>query len=276
MNKMIMNRLTMLAVTLMASMACFAQGNYATSLPGEGLGQGDKFDFMGVKYEVISVLGTGNVYSTKAIGFETNLLNDFSKMDEEPLNNVLPIQHYVVPANPSYGMLVASVEPNIFQTVDPDLAEKITSLKIDDQSDGTFANGAIDALPTTGSTFAGLTGLTEVTCRIPGNKITEISANAFANSVYKNATLIVPEGSMGAYITTDGWMRFSKITDGSTIMGDFDGSGSFKLKDIVLLKEAFNTGEWPEGFNKASCDVDGNNKVQLKDIVLLKEWFNQL
>jgi hypothetical protein len=267
----------MLAVTLMASMACFAQGNYATSLPGEGLGQGDKFDFMGVKYEVISVLGTGNVYSTKAIGFETNLLNDFSKMDEEPLNNVLPIQHYVVPANPSYGMLVASVEPNIFQTVDPDLAEKITSLKIDDQSDDIFANGAIDALPTTGSTFAGLTGLTEVTCRIPGDKITEISANAFATAVYKKATLIVPEGSLGQYGSTAGWSSFLKIVDvAGKLFGDFDNSGTFEQKDVTLFKKAFKTGAWPANFDITKVDLDGNGVIEQREVTLLIKRFKTM
>lgn len=268
MNKMIMNRLTMLAVTLMASIACFAQGNYTTSLPGAGLLEGAKFDFMGVKYEVLGVLGTGNVYSTKAIGFETNLLNDFSKMDEEPLNNVLPIQHYVAPANPSCGMLVASVEPNIFQTVDPDLAEKITSLKIDDQSDDIFANGAIDALPTTGSTFAGLTGLTEVQCRIPGAKITAIPANSFATNVYKTATLIVPEGSLAKYANTNGWKKFYKKTDGSVMLGDITGDGKFNSFDLNRMRKAVGVAYTDDYL---VYDITGDGKINSFDLNALRK-----
>lgn len=267
MNKMIMNRLTMLAVTLMASIACFAQGNYATSLPGAGLGQGDKFDYMGVKYEVISVLGTDNVYSTKAIGFETNLLNDFDKMDEEPMNNLLPIQHYVAPAGSSNGMLVASVEPNIFQTVDPDLAAKITSLKIDDHSDGIFANGAIDALPTTGSTFAGLTALTEVTCRIPGDKVAAISSTAFASDAYKKATLRIPEGSVNSYQTKSGWKRFLYVTDGAVLYGDVDGNGTINMMDYKRLLNAVKGGT--TSTLPAGADVNGKSPINMIDYKLL-------
>ena len=264
---MIMNRLTMLAVTLMASMACFAQGNYTTSLPGAGLLEGAKFDFMGVKYEVLGVLGTGNVYSTKAIGFETNLLNDFSKMDEEPMNNLLPIQHYVDPAGSSYGMLVASVEPNIFQTVDPDLAAKITSLKIDDQSDGIFANGAIDALPTTGSTFAGLTGLTEVTCRIPGDKVAAISSTAFASEAYKKATLRIPEGSVNSYQTKSGWKRFLYVTDGAVLYGDVNNNGTINMMDYKALLNAVRT--HTVSSLGTSADVNGNGTINMMDYKLL-------
>lgn len=274
MNKMIMNRLTMLAVTLMASMACFAQGNYATSLPGAGLQPGDPFDYMGVKYEVISVLGTNNVYSTKAIGFETNLLNDFSKMDEEPMNNLLPIQHYVAPAGSSNGMLVASVEPNIFQTVDPELAAKITSLKIDDQSDDIFANGAIDALPTTGSTFAGLTGLTEVTCRIPGDKVAAISNNSFATNVYKTATLIVPDGAMGKYNNLSGWQNFMKIQDqAGNVLGDLNGDGAVKNKDYKTLLGMTGLTEGQVGFSP-NADLNGDGKISNKDIKLMLAKIN--
>lgn len=268
MNKMIMNRLTMLAVTLMASIACFAQGNYTTSLPGAGLQPGDPFDFMGVKYEVISVLGTGNVYSTKAIGFETNLLNDFDKMDEEPLNNTLTIQHYVAPSGSSFGMLVQSVEANAFQTVDADLAAKIETLTID-YSEDNFASGTVVALPTTGSTFAGLTGLTEVRPLAPAGKVAPISKSSFDASVYKTASLIVPEseGSFLAYAKTAGWREFCKLyKNGSTTMlGDTNGDGKLTIGDaqnaLTLIAKIKNgTASYNEIY-----DINGDGQITIAD-----------
>lgn len=269
MNKMIMNRLTMLAVTLMASMACFAQGKLATSIPGAGLQQGDKFDYMGVKYEVITTLGTGNVYSTKAIGFETNLLNNFDLMDTEPLNNTLTIQHYVAPSGSSFGMLVQSVEANAFQTVDADLAVKIKTLLIDDHSDNSLVNGEIVALPTTGSTFAGLTGLKTIDSHIPGESLQEISEDTFAENVYNKATLIVPEGSLKEYNGTDFWSYFYKVTDGDHIKGDVDGDNKVNAWDFQLILEAFLYNDPYDPL----FDLDGDGKITAFDAQLVLDIF---
>ena len=239
MNKMIMNRLTMLAVTLIASMACFAQGKLTTGFPADGLKKGDTFDHMGVKYKItVDPVEDQNVYFVEAIGFETSLLNDFSLMDEEPLENDLTIFHVKKPGQGETGnsFVVLSVAANAFQTVDSELAVKINRLIIE-YSEDDYANNGIIALPTTGSTFAGLTALSEVKSLTPGAKVAAIPATSFATSVFNNASLIVPEVSMGKYAKAQGWKNFVSIynTDGE-LFGDINGNGSVAGNDVTALK----------------------------------------
>lgn len=263
---MIMNRLTMLAVTLMASMACFAQGKMTTGMPGAGLQVGEKFDFYGVKYEVLGTTGTGNVYRTKAIGLETSLLENYDLADGEDMENALKIQHYVAPSNPSWGMIVESVETDAFKTVPQELAAKLYKLVID-YSDDDFVNGAIVSLPTTGNTFAGLTGLIEVKSLIPGAKVAAISTDAFATSVFNNASLIVPDVSMGKYAKLQGWKKFASIYNTEEeLFGDINGNGSVAGNDVTALKRVI-AGTRAE---TDACDVNSNGSVAGNDVTALK------
>lgn len=274
MNKMIMNRLTMLAVTLMASMACFAQGNggkLATGLPNPGLTKGKTFYYKGVEYELTrDPEGDVALYYVKAIGFEKTLLDNFDLMDEEPLNNDLTIFHYEIPKQGQTGVpfIVESVNANAFQDVDATLAGKIKRLIIE-HSEEARVNGACVELPTTGSTFAGLTGLTEVRPLAPAGKVAPISISTFDASVYKTASLIVPEseGSFLAYAKTAGWREFCKLyKNGSTTMlGDTNGDGQLTIGDAqnvltLIAKIKAGTASYNEIY-----DINGNGEITISD-----------
>ena len=267
-------RLMMLAVTVMASISSFAQTGETTSL--QPLADVPISDFYMVRYHVVNAnTSPGQI---EFIGFASNVNADETQMTDD-FDGTVTIYNYI---SGSVSAWVSKVPANAFTstTLNSDTPNKsnfaacaalTTKLSIEYDEEHAYGPAAIGS-----KAFAGLTALTQVVNQTPGTEIDEIPTDAFATTIYKNAELIVPEGSLGAYITTEGWMRFAKITDGAIVMGDFDGNGSFKHKDLVLLKEAYNSGEWPEDFNKASCDVNGDGKVNHKDIVLLKEWFNQL
>ena len=72
-----MNRLTMLAVTLMASIACFAQGN-----SGEATEWGQNFgpDYQELKYDVT----VGSPFQVSVIGFSDAVVNDPTIMNNPP------------------------------------------------------------------------------------------------------------------------------------------------------------------------------------------------
>ena len=273
---MIMNRLTMLAVTLIASMACFAQGKLTTGFPADGLKKGATFDHMGVKYQItVDPVEDQNVYYVEAIGFETNLLNDYSLMDKKPLENDLTIFHVKKP-NASEGetgnsFVVLSVAANAFQTVDPDLAVKIERLIIEYSEDGLANNGVI-ALPSSGSTFAGLTGLTEVVSVIPGAKVGAISKTSFDANVYKTAPLVVPAENMGKYANKKGWKEFFILKDdGGKVLGDTNGDGDLNATDYTKLyneiKKAIKNGT--SVTYSTYKDLNGDGEVNATDYSLL-------
>ena len=272
MNKIFMNRLTLLAVTLMASMACFAQGKFdkgvTTGLPGGGLTpDSDPFPYKGLSYKVLEIEGS-NVYKVQVVGFEPNLLANFDNMDGTDLQNKIEIPHYISASGSSFGLHVASVATDVFKTVDPALAEKIHELVIM-YSTASFVNGIAISLPTTGDTFAGMTGLTTVTCNIPGGKISAIPNSSFAASVYKTANLIVPasEGSFLSYAKTAGWREFCKLyKEGSTTMlGDTNGDGSLSISDAqnvltLIAKMKAGTASYNEIY-----DINGNSEITITD-----------
>ena len=272
MNKIFMNRLTMLAVTLMASMACFAQGKFdkgvTTDLPGGGLTpESEPFPYKGLSYKVLAIENS-NVYKVQVVGFEPNLLANFDNMDGTDLQNKIEIPHYISASGSSFGLHVASVATDVFKTVDPALAEKIHELVIM-YSTASFVNGIAISLPTTGDTFAGMTGLTTVTCNIPGDKVAAISATSFATSVYQTAFLITPDNSMGKYSLATGWGKFYKIkTEDGLLLGDFDGKDGVQQKDALLLQRALKKSIPLNPYNEA-LDFDNNGKVEQKDFLYM-------
>ena len=274
MNKNFMNRLTMLAVTLIASMACFAQGKLTTGFPADGLKKGDTFDHMGVKYKItVDPVEDQNVYFVEAIGFETSLLNDFSLMDEEPLENDLTIFHVKKPGQGETGnsFVVLSVAANAFQTVDSELAVKINRLIIE-YSEDDYANNGIIALPSSGSTFAGLTGLTEVVNLIPGAKVAAISATSFAESVYKTASLKVPSENMGKYASKTGWKKFYFIKDlEGKMLGNVNNDKYLNSTDYQKLYSEIKTAMKNNTTVTYSTykDINGDGKVNATDYQLL-------
>ena len=285
MNKIFMNRLTMLAVTLMASMACFAQGKLATGGPAPGKVVGDPVYFQGVEYVVTEVLSSSSVYKVKAVGFEPSLLADYNLMTDD-LHNTLTIQHYLAPATANgvvttWGFLVMSVETDAYavNNVPTALAAKIETLVIDykgdekEVSDKGGANGV--KLPTTGNTFIGLTALTEVDNFTPGAKVAAISANSFTNTVYQNAPLVVPSDMIGKYAQKGGWKKFLTIMDeGGVICGDLNNDDVVDLTDYTKLYnevlKAEKTGN-PITYSAAK-DFNGDEEIDLTDATLLYNY----
>ena len=283
---MIMNRLTMLAVTLMASMACFAQGKLATGGPGPGLTKDKTFPYMGVLYQLTEdPVQSSLVYNkVKVVGFEENLLADYNLMDdEEVLDNTLTIQHYVPPTQDgAWGFVVGSVDANVFNAsnVPAGLAIKIKKLVIDYQGDQQTvidkggANGVI--LPTSGNTFAGLTALTAVENYTPGAKVTDISENSFTTAVYKKP-LTVPTENMGKYATKTGWKNFDKIQDSTGhLLGNLNTDTKITTADLSLLVNAvIEENIKPTNSLFPYYNMNGDSKITTADISILVDILNR-
>jgi len=256
---MIMNRLTMLAVTLMASMACFAQGKLATSIPG-GMPVGKEFDYMELKYKVLE---NAAGYTVEVIGFADAFVADPSQFDkaeegvEIKTHNTVTISHIIGESDKvQVKTYIARVVAGALNTNDATLASKVTALEID-YSDDAMATAPVIIGE---NAFAGLTSLTTVESFIPGAKVAAIPATSFATSVYKTATLKTPEKVMGKYTSKDGWKRFLKITDGSILLGDIDGNGSITALDVAKFNKAYKTGVWT-GLNKDAVDMNSDGTI---------------
>lgn len=272
MNKMIMNRLTMLAVTLMASMACFAQGK-----GGETTGWGSVFgpDYQELSYSVT----TNSIHEAVVTGFASYVVATPEIMDDPEAystdpnlqieKNTIMINHFMTG---SPNVWIPSVADNAFASVASDLASKIKTIKIDFKSNNTTQD---DPVVIGENAFAGLTSVETVFNYTPGEYVQAIPTDAFATNVYKTATLIVPEGSMGNYADVAGWKNFLTITDGSIILGDYDGQNGFQQKDVTLLQRALKKTNPLNPYN-AAVDMNGDGIVNQKDYTLLTRRYKAL
>lgn len=261
MNKMIMNRLTMLAVTLMASMACFAQGK-----GGETTGWGSVF---GPNYQELSYsVTTNSIHVAEVTGFASYVVATPEIMDDPEAHstdpnlqiekNTIIINHFMTG---SPNVWIPSVADNAFASVASDLASRIKTIKIDFKGNNTTQ---YDPVVIGENAFAGLTSVTDVVSYIPGEFLKAIPTNAFAATVYKTATLTIPEGDdvMKSYADeTKGWSKFKIITNGTRILGDVDGVNGFGVGDISEIITQIKKG----GYN-IILDVDGNGEIGVGDI----------
>ena len=208
MNKNFMNRLTMLAVTLMASMACFAQGKFVTTI-GANHATGDEFDYLELKYKV---LDNSKGYTVEIIGFSDSFEanpNLFDTSEDITHFNTVSIPHFIGTSdNVAVTTYVQSIAAGALIPTNTNLAAKVTAMTID-YIDNTTTNG--DPIIIGENAFSALTSLATVESLIPGAKLAAISDNTFATSVYKNATLTVPNEKMGKYSQVAGWKNFYKI-----------------------------------------------------------------
>ncbi len=265
---MIMNRLTMLAVTLMASIACFAQGK-----SGEATEWGQNFgpDYQELKYNVT----VGSPFQVSVIGFSDAVVNDPTIMNNPPdKEGVTIVAHKVVvphwlPGDASKASVWnKSVQANAFKNVDAELAGYVTTLAIGFE-DNELINGAPVAIGE--NAFSGLTSLATVISDTPGEYVTNIPVSAFANSVYNTATLKVPSGSLSAYAKANGWKSFKFISDGTSLLGDMTNDSQLTNVDALRILKLIRDGVT----QNEVADVDGSGSITNIDVLLLLKKIKQ-
>ena len=263
-----MNRLTMLAVTLMASIACFAQGKggEATGWTADSFGP----DYQELKYNVT----VGSPHQVSVIGFADGILANPQWMVTPPddpkvaiVANTVTIYHYLpgdigenLPAVWNHG-----VEANAFKSVDADLASNVTKLSIEYVNNNTTEGNAV----TIGeNAFSGLTSLATVISAIPGDAVQPIPESAFAANVYKTAKLMVPAGSLAKYADeeTEGWNKFYLISDGEVTLGDLEEDGEIDALDVKELKKMILNGTY-----SAAADLNGDGDIDALDLKKMKQ-----
>ena len=265
---MIMNRLTMLAVTLMASMACFAQGK-----SGETTGWGAVF---GPNYQELSYsVTTNSIHVAEVTGFASCVLTTPKIMDDPEAysndpnlkieKNTIIINHFMTG---SPNVWIPSVADNAFASVASDLASKIKTIKIDFKDNSESSNTTQDLPVVIGeNAFAGLTSVETVFNYTPGEYVKDIKENAFADAVYSNASLIVPDCSMGKYAKAQGWKNFVSIYNtAGELFGDINGDEDVTGADLTALKKVI-AGTRDE---TDACDVNCDEDVTGADLTALK------
>ena len=265
MNKMIMNRLTMLAVTLMASMACFAQGKMATTIES-GKQVDDVFDYLELKYKV---LDNAAGYTVEVIGFADAFVADPSQFDkaeegvEIKTHNTVTISHIIGESDKvEVKTYIARVVAGALNTNDATLASKVTALEID-YSDDEMATAPVIIGE---NAFAGLTYVATVKSLSPTPPT--CPEGAFASSV---KTLIVPEGSkvMGLYAKPNAkaWRKITTIKNTAGLMfGDVDKDRRVRSGDLTTLQQVIQ-GQKP---SNDACDADGDGRVRSGDLTTLQ------
>ena len=280
MNKMIMNRLTMLAVTLMASMACFAQGK-----GGETTGWGAVF---GPNYQELSYsVTTNSIHVAEVTGFASYVLTTPKIMDDPEAyspdpnlkieKNTIIINHFMT-GSPS--VWIPRVADNAFASVASDLASRIKTIKIDFKGHRESSNTTQDIPVVIGeNAFAGLTSVKTVFNYTPGKYVKDIKENAFATSVYENATLVVPTGSMPGYANTDGWSNFYIIVNADGYEhGDVNIDNIVNKTDITIFRKWLNEDDdvdYDKILDEEDLDFNNDGMVNKTDITALREWMNR-
>ena len=261
-------RLTMLAVTVMASMATFAQSGETTTLKPLTEPLGDSYM---TRYHVTNANSSPG--QIEQIGFASNVNSDATQMTDE-FDGTLTIFNYI---SGSVSAWVSNIPANAYTstTLNNDTPNKsdfaacaALTTKLSFEYDEERALGPA----TIGSkAFAGLTALTEVINATPGNKIAAIPTDAFATSVYKTAILIAPEGGASKYAQTAGWNKFYKIKNGETgvILGDINNDGDIDALDLKALRTAVLKKTYSLGADiNGDGDVDALDLKQMRQVIL--------
>ena len=275
MRKRIIQKLTMLALIVMASVPAFAQGGKfgtnagaTTSVP-PGKNVGDPFDFYELKYEVTNA--PGGMYIVKVIGFSEYAKNAPEKFDADgEFDQTVTIPHYVKKED-STPFVVEAVAEGAFGTSAEgisDIASKVKKLVIDFKSNAESEGGTQDIPVSIGANaFAGLTALTEVTSLSPTPPT--CPAGAFASSV---KTLIVPEGSkvMGLYAkpVAEAWRKITTIKNTAGLQfGDVDKNKRVNGQDVSKLNQVIAK----TATSNDACDVDANGRINGQDVSILNQ-----
>ena len=86
----------------------------------------------------------------------------------------------------------------------------------------------------------------------------------FDDTVYEQATLYVPVGSLEAYHNTVDWSFFQDIRP----LGDGDGDGVVGITDVTRLID-YLLSENGNGLDLGALDVDGDGRVNIADVTKL-------
>ena len=91
-----------------------------------------------------------------------------------------------------------------------------------------------------------------------------------SHKTYNNATLYVPEGSLDAYRTAEGWKEFVHIAaiESYPEPGDVDGDGKVSIADVTAIIEYLLTLD-DNGINPTNADVDNDGHISIADLTEL-------
>ena len=91
----------------------------------------------------------------------------------------------------------------------------------------------------------------------------------FSDWIHQNATLLVPLGSVEAYLTENCWCLFDHIESwGSARAGDVDSDGRLNITDVTVLIDYLLSGN-SAGVSMQGADVDGDGVVNITDVTEL-------
>lgn len=305
MNKMIMNRLTMLAVTLMASMACFAQGKFDKGLVtsiGTGKALYDIFDYQELRYRVTKENWTNSAlnlsgYEVEVIGFASQITgvdghpeyisNVTGNSNGDPaFDGTITISHIITKDVAGVDIHVVAVAENAFTSTtcyNDDAANKTkfaaAAAKVKTIDFG-FNRGNDDkfvgfSVPTMGANaFKGLTALESVNNYAPAPSTSDADV-LFATDVYEYVgfNLLCEEtaGVPKAFSKKPGWRKFRfRYVDGK-LMGDFSTyDGEILSSEITKMRnKVLDFMDDPDEYDEF-YDFDGNGQLTSSDVTFLR------
>jgi hypothetical protein len=82
--------------------------------------------------------------------------------------------------------------------------------------------------------------------------------------VFAEAHLVVPAGSLAAYMAEEGWAHLGRYTE----VGDVNRDGRTDIADVAALI-AHVTGNTPERFEEHAADINGDGRIDGEDVTLL-------
>lgn len=91
-----------------------------------------------------------------------------------------------------------------------------------------------------------------------------------SHKTYNNATLYVPEESLDAYRTAEGWKEFVHIAaiERYPEPGDVDDDGKVSIADVTAIIEYLLTLD-DNGINPTNADVDNDGKISIADVTAI-------